>query len=103
MVIDYAMEAGVFGVVAIVALLLALGLQATRIYRDGQAAVWPLGAWTLTMLAGVLIKTATDDVLVRDGSLLFWSVIGMNFGLASRLRNARPAATGAASPVTSPV
>lgn len=85
MVIDYALEAGVFGAIAIIALLLALTIHAARLYRTGDVALWPIGAWTLAMLVGVVIKTTTDDILVRDSSLLFWSVLGMNFGLASRL------------------
>lgn len=89
MVIDYTLEAGVFGAIAIVALLLALTLHAIGIYRTGDTVLWPIGVWTLTMLVGAIVKTTTDDILVRDSSLLFWSVLGMNFGLASRLLRAR--------------
>jgi O-antigen ligase len=86
LVVDYALEAGVVGVVAIVGLLLALFVHAWRIYRSDDPSLWPLGAWVLTMLVGVLIKVMTDDILVRESSLLFWSVLGIVFGQASRAK-----------------
>ena len=86
LVVNYALEAGVVGVIAIVGLLLALIVNAWRVYRSGDPSLWPLGAWALTMIAGLLVKTMTDDILVRDNALLFWSVLGIVFGQASRGR-----------------
>ncbi len=35
------------------------------------------------MLTGIVLKVMTDDILVRESSLLFWSCLGMTFGLAA--------------------
>ena len=87
LVVDYALEAGVVGALAIVGLLLALTFNAWRVYRSDDPSLWPLGAWALTMLLGIFIKVMTDDILVRDNALLFWSVLGIVFGQASRGRS----------------
>jgi len=84
LVVDYVLEAGVVGGVAIVLLFIALLARAIALYRSGRPELWPAGAWVITMLAGIAFKVMTDDILVRETSLLFWSVLGMTFGLASR-------------------
>ncbi len=84
-VINYWIEAGPAGAIAIVGLFFALFAQAAALYRRGEEAIWPLGAWVIAMLVGIAIKTATDDILVRESSLLFWSTVGMAFGLGTRL------------------
>lgn len=84
MVIDYFMEAGVAGAIAIVALFAAFARRAWRNYRDGGPDGWVFGAWSLAMLVGIAIKVMTDDILVRESALLFWSTLGMSFGLAAR-------------------
>jgi O-antigen ligase len=83
-VIDYVMEAGVLGGVVIIGLFVALAMHAWRIYRSGDERAWRFGVWSLAMLAGIALKVMTDDILVRESSLLFWSALGMSFGVASR-------------------
>ena len=87
-VVNYALEAGVVGVVAIVGLFAALVLQSWRIYRSRDGDLWRFGAWMLAMLIGIILKMMTDDILVRDNAILFWSITGMTFGLASRTGSA---------------
>jgi O-antigen ligase len=94
MVIDYFMEAGVAGAIAIVALFAALARRAWRTYRDGGPDGWIFGAWSLAMLVGIAIKVMTDDILVRESALFFWSALGMSFGLAAR-RTPLPGRDGA--------
>jgi O-antigen ligase len=83
-VVDYALEAGAAGALVIVLLFTALMARAIQIDRNDRPGVWPAGAWAITMLVGIAFKVMTDDILVRESSLLFWSVLGMTFGLASR-------------------
>ncbi len=84
MLIDYVLEAGVLGGLVIVGLFAALARQAWRVYRVADDAASRFGAWSLTLLIGVAIKVMTDDILVRESSLLFWSALGMSFGFAAR-------------------
>lgn len=102
-VLDYLIEAGAFGGVAIVALFAALARHAWRIAGsrrggddrlddesgDELARPWLLGAWALATIAGIALKIMTDDILVRDSALLFWSMLGIAFGLAGRIERDR--------------
>ena len=103
MVVNYVMEAGVFGGVVLVALFAALMAQAAAIYRRRDPFVWPFGLWAIAMLTGIALKVMTDDVLIRENSLLLWSVLGMVFGLALRTRDDKaPIAHTAAFPTSTP-
>lgn len=89
MVVNYVIEAGVAGGIAIIGLFFALYLQSWAVYRRGDDEMWPFGAWALAMLIGITIKTATDDILVRENSILFWSLAGIIFGLCLRRQRER--------------
>ena len=89
-VVNYALEAGIPGAAAIIGLFAALYAQSWSIYRNAAADIWPYGAWALAMLIGITIKMMTDDILVRDGALLFWSMVGMIFGLCLRRSKLQP-------------
>ncbi len=85
-VVDYALEAGVPGALAIIVLFAAFYGRSIRLYRsDGRNETrdWQFGACGLAMLVGITIKMMTDDILIRENSLLFWSIFGMMWGLAS--------------------
>ena len=84
MLIDYVLEAGVFGGLVLVGLFAALARHAWRVYRLADEAASRFGAWSLMLLSGVAIKVMTDDILVRESSLLFWSSLGISFGFAAR-------------------
>ena len=87
MLLNYALEAGIFGVLGLLGLFFAMVWTFWKLFKTECADVWPIGVFGLTLLAGLAIKTATDDILVRDNALLFWSLIGMALGLAQhRLR-----------------
>ena len=84
MFIDAVMGAGVFGGIALIGLFVTLGMHAWRIYRTADDDAWHFGAWPLAMLVGIVLKVMTDDIMVRESSLLFWSVMGIAFGFAAR-------------------
>lgn len=85
MVLNYALEAGVFGVLALLLLFGSLTRQFWRLYRSESRDVWLLGLLGLCLLAGVAIKAMTDDIIIREDALLLWSIFGMSLGLGGRL------------------
>ena len=83
--VNVALELGVVGLAAFVALMAALALGYGRMLaRPGLA---PLGVMGLTLIAGFLVKNLTDDFFYRHNALLFWAVNGMLLGFA-RMRAA---------------
>jgi O-antigen ligase len=87
--IDAALQLGVAGVAALVAVFAALARQFRACFRDrGTVAFGIIG---LTLLAGFVVKNLTDDFLHRHNGLMFWAVNGLLLGLV------RPPAPGMAS------
>ena len=80
MFIDMALEVGVVGLAAFVALLFAL----VRRYRAmlGDPVCAPLGMLGLALVAGFVVKNLTDDFLHRHNALVFWALNAMLLGLA---------------------
>jgi O-antigen ligase len=76
------------GAVLVAALLTLLATLAAALGRDAPE-VRPC-AVALAVLAAGIVKSMTDDVLIRENSLLLWSLAGMALGAAARRR--RPAA-----------
>ena len=77
--VDIALQLGVVGLAAFVALLGTLALEYRRFLRDPRIA--PLGILGLMLLAGFVVKNQTDDFLHRHNALLFWALNGMLLGL----------------------
>jgi O-antigen ligase len=82
-----AMSGGIALVAALVALFAAL---AVALARGSRAS--PPCAFVLAVLAAAIVKSLTDDVLIRETSLLFWSLAGMALGVAAGRRPERDAA-----------
>ena len=80
--LNYVIEVGPFGLAALLWLTVAIGLEFWRTYGSDDRRSWQIGAFGLSLMAGLLIKTMTDDILVRDNALLFWASVGMTLGLA---------------------
>ena len=78
--IDMALELGVVGLAALVAVLGALAIEYRRCLRDSRVA--PLGVLGLALLAGFVAKNLTDDFLHRHNALVFWALNGILMGLA---------------------
>ena len=85
MLLNYALEAGIFGMAALLGLFVAMAWTFWKLYRSKCSDAWSLGIFGLTLLAGLAMKSATDDILIRDNALLFWSLVGMALGLGQRL------------------
>jgi len=75
------------GAVLVGALLALFATLAVALGRESRS-VRPC-AIALAVLAAGLVKSLTDDVLIRENSLLLWSIAGMALGVAAGRR--RPA------------
>lgn len=81
---DMALQLGVVGLAAFVALLGLLAARYGSLLRDPRVA--PLGVAGLAVLAGFVLKNLTDDFLHRHNALVFWALNGMLLGLARTAR-----------------
>ena len=86
LLLNTAMGGGVVLAAALVALLSALAVALGR----GARWVRPC-AFVLAVLAAAIAKSLTDDVLIRENSLLLWSLAGMALGVVARRRRPTPA------------
>ncbi|RYG11249.1 MAG: O-antigen ligase domain-containing protein, partial [Burkholderiales bacterium] len=84
MFLNYILEMGPLGGVALIWLFAALAMEFWRLYRSSDGMSWQQGIFGLVVLGGIAIKATTDDILVRDNSLLFWALMGMALGLGHR-------------------
>lgn len=84
--IDVALQVGMLGLAAFIALLLALARHYAAMLRDAELA--PLGIMGLALVVGFVVKNVTDDFLHRQNALVFWALNAMLLGLA----RSRPAA-----------
>lgn len=77
--IDMALELGVVGLAALLAVLGTLAIEYRRYLLDSRIA--PLGVIGLALLAGFVAKNLTDDFLHRHNALVFWALNGILVGL----------------------
>ena len=80
LVLNTAMGGGIVLTAALVALLATLAVALGR-----RRAVRPC-AFALAVLVAAIAKSLTDDVLIRENSLLLWALAGMAMGVAARAR-----------------
>jgi O-antigen ligase len=83
--LDYAVQLGVMGVVVVVALFASLFRRYWMLLRESSA-LQIMGACGCALIVGLFVKNVTDDFFVRENALLFWSVVGMTLGYAEHLR-----------------
>jgi O-antigen ligase len=89
--LNYAVQMGIGGVVILLFLLCSLVREFWKLWECDQAQVRLIGLTGLAMIAGVLVKTQTDDLWGRQHGYLFWALTGMMLGYAHRLyRHPRP-------------
>ena len=86
--LGYAIAVGIPGLIAFVWLLASVGRAHWRLVRSGEPDARALGAFGLSLLAAMILRGMADDVIVRDASLLFWSLTGIALGLGTRLARA---------------
>lgn len=83
--LNAALEMGLGGLLALLWLFASLTRECWRLYRDQPLPAAMVGAFGITLIVGGLLKSLTDDVLIRENSLLFWAQLGMTMGVARRL------------------
>lgn len=84
LVVNYGVSAGVPGMLAIVALFVALGWRFYRLAKSPRPTLAVVGLAGLLMVAGVFTRNMFNDFFVRDGALLFWALGGALLGYALR-------------------
>ena len=75
--LDISLQVGITGVLLFLVLLAATLRQGLRFAADPSAASAACGIALIGVLAGMGARNMTDVLLVRQNSLLFWSVIGV--------------------------
>jgi O-antigen ligase len=85
MFLNYGLEMGIPGILALLLLFLSIGREFLKLCRAPDETCSRLGAAGLAMLVGAVAKSMTDAHLGRNGSLLFWALIGMMLGYGKRL------------------
>ena len=79
------LQLGVFGLVAFIALLAALGWRFVGFLRARDDTLALIGLIGLSLLAGFIVKNLTDDFLVRSNAKEFWALCAMLLGYGVRL------------------
>ena len=79
-----AIELGLAGVAAYCAMLAALGAAFWKLRRASDPLARSLGAFGLALLAAMIVRSLTDDTIVRENALLFWSLAGLALGVGVR-------------------
>jgi O-antigen ligase len=84
--LNYAVEMGIGGVTALLFLLISLLREFWKLWRCDEPQVSLIGVAGLAMVIGVLVKSQSDDLWIRQNGYLFWAVTGIMLGYAHRLR-----------------
>lgn len=82
--LNYALQMGVGGLLAIMLLFWAIGREFWKLYRSTKPDVSLIGIAGLALLSGVIVKNMTDDFFVRHQALFFWALVGMCLGYGKR-------------------
>lgn len=82
LVLDYGIQMGVPGLVAILGLFGALLVHWMRLARSSDALVRAMGIAGVLLVVGVFVRNMTNDFFQRDLSLLFWALTGLLAGAA---------------------
>ena len=83
--LNYGLQMGIPGMLTLVLLFASIGREFIILYRSPDDTCSALGTAGLTMLAGILAKSMTDNLLGRNNSLLFWALTGMILGYGRRI------------------
>jgi len=78
------LQLGIPGVALLAVLLGATLREGWRAGRGPDEAAAACGIALLAVVAGMLVRNATDTLLVRQNALLFWGVAGVLLGLVVR-------------------
>ncbi len=89
LVLNYALQMGVAGVVTILALMGALLAAFVHMRGRGGACEW-LGLCGILLVSGIFMRNMTDDFFNRHNALQFWAIAGMLLGLAHSIATGSP-------------
>jgi O-antigen ligase len=92
LVLNYGLEMGVPGIAAIFAVFLGLAYEYAKFLRVRDPGVQALGIAGICIVVGVLLRNQSNDLFLRDMSILFWACNGALLGLGARKRALRGAA-----------
>jgi O-antigen ligase len=84
--LDTLLQIGAPGLALFVLLLGAVVREGWRLARDADASAAACGIALLGVVAGTLVRNATDTLLVRQNALLFWGLAGVLLALGARFR-----------------
>ena len=84
LLLNYALQMGIGGVLALLILLGAIAREFWQLYRAPDSYTCSIGIVGLSLLSGFIIKNMTDDFFLRQHALLFWAMIGMTLGYGRR-------------------
>ncbi len=84
--LNYAVQMGIGGVAALLFLLLNLFREFWKLWRCDDPQVSLIGVAGLAMVIGVLVKSQSEDLWIRQNGYLFWALTGIMLGYAHRLR-----------------
>jgi O-antigen ligase len=86
LLLDAMLQLGIPGALLLVALLAAIVRQGWHLARDADIAAAACGMAMIAVVAGMVVRNATDTLLVRQNALLFWGTIGVLLALGGRTR-----------------
>lgn len=84
--LSQAVQSGIPGMLALLALFAAIVWRLVGLYRDADPAIRLIGIAGLCVVFAVLLKSMVDDLFVRHNAWLFWALLGMGLGYATRRR-----------------
>lgn len=93
--LDYGLQMGVPGMLALAWVILALLREYWRFFGAPDDRLKLLGIAGIMLVAGVMLRNQASDEFLRDASILFWALNGALLGLGHR-RLARSRSAGAA-------
>lgn len=86
LVINYAVQMGMPGVIALLYLFGALSFTYIRLYFSGDFMLAVIGTVGLSIVVGVFVKSMFDDFFVDHLSMLFWTFNGLLMGHANSIK-----------------
>jgi O-antigen ligase len=82
--LNYGIQLGIPGILAIASVFLCLTFQFYRLYRSSDATLSVVGIVGIVMVVGVVARNQTNDMFGRDLALLFWTLAGLLLGYGRR-------------------
>ena len=88
--LNYAVQMGIGGATVLLFLLFSVFREFWKLWRYDEPQVSLIGLTGLAMVIGVLVKSQTEDLWIRQNGYMFWALTGMMLGYAHRLRRKLP-------------